>query len=162
MRKWYEFSFKSLRSLVAYYQEKRREKEEHMLFIMQWNPFGEALSEIDKMFRKNKELKLHRYKAFRAWYKYNIDFMLTKPDIYNLSFKGSHSPYCKEDDPMYDPNAPDWEIYDREHDSSDDDFQDDDNLGERSKGLSEGDAFALGLGIGIGQGLFDGDSGDVI
>ena len=37
--------------------------------------------------------------------------MVKKPDIYGLTMKGG-SPYDKDKDPLYDPNAPDWEQFD--------------------------------------------------
>ena len=85
-----------------------------MLVWRQFCSFNDAMKDIKRIFDENKHLKLHRCKIFRAWYKHEIDYMLEHPEIYHLSLAGGFE-YRKEDDPMYDPNAPDWEQYDSEN-----------------------------------------------
>lgn len=114
MRKWYELSYKSLRKTVIFLQKKRQEKEVELYDWMKQRPFNYAIKNIKRLFDENRHLKLHRNRAFRAWYKHEIDFMLEHPDIYHLSLAGGYE-YRKEDDPMYDRNAPDWEQFDREN-----------------------------------------------
>ena len=144
----------------------------HMLHIMQWgheHGMVGALKEFNDIFRNYPQWDLSDWEVFRAWYKHEIDHMTQRPEIYHLTMKVDGSPYSKEADPLYDPDAPDWELFDRDrsHDFDDDDFDEEDDgyddYGEkRESGSSAGDAFAIGIGIGAGSALCNGgdSSGD--
>lgn len=178
MKNLFKFSYKSLRKTVEYLQIKRQAKEREMLWIMQHLPFNEAVNELNRIFRENKQLKLKRYKAFRAWYKSEIDFFLSRPEDFPLTL--DDGPYDKNNDPYYHPNAPDWALYDL--DRSEDDFSEDDEWDDESDdecdleddndifGIENKtkkrmtDALYFGIGMGIADGLFGspdfgGDSG---
>ena len=88
--------------------------KEHILFIMQYHGFEENLKELNDIFRNYPQWEFDKWEVFRAWYKEQIDYMVKKPDIYRLTMKDG-SPYDKDKDPLYDPNAPDWEQYDPEN-----------------------------------------------
>lgn len=146
--------------------------KEHMLFIMQ---FGHsegmvgALKEFNDIFRNYPQWELHKWEVFRAWYKHEIDAMTSQPGIYVMTMKKDGSEYSKDKDPLYDPDAPDWEQFDRPHnyddddefDDNDDDFDDDDNDDyndddNRDSRQDEVDnAFCLGLGMGMANGMLN-------
>ena len=152
--------------LFATLETDKRKLKKHMLFIMQYHGIEENLKELNDIFRNYPQWELHKWEVFRAWYKAQIDHMVLHPDIYGLSLNGE--PYKKENDPLYDPSAPDWALYDRDHyyDDDDDDFDDDDDedYGKEDKKNKFSDAFAIGMGIGIVNSLtcgsvFGGGSG---
>lgn len=137
-----------------------------MLMVMQ---FGHehgmvgALKEFNDIFRNYPQWELQNWEEFRAWYKYEIDHMLLYPDIYHLTIKGTGKPYNKEADPLYDPDAPDWALYDRDHTHDDEDDEDifNDDKKDTSRSISE--SISLGIGIGFGNSIFGGslfDSGN--
>lgn len=104
--------------------------KEHMLFIMQYHGIEENLKELNVIFRNYPQWHLEDWVVFRSWYKAQIDHMVKYPDIYGLKMKGTGEPYNADKDPLYDPNAPDWEQYDRPHydeDDYDEDDEDDDD-----------------------------------
>ena len=70
-----------------------------------------ALKEFNDIFRNYPQWELESWDMFRAWYKDMIDHALAHPDIYRLTDKTDGSPYVKELDPLYDPDAPDWEQF---------------------------------------------------
>ena len=94
-----------------------------MLFIMQ---FGQhegvkvALNEVNDIFNKYPQWELENWEVFRAWYKSLIDYALEHPDIFTLTSKINGGEYSTEADPLYDPNAPDWEQFDRPLDEDED------------------------------------------
>lgn len=134
--------------MVVCIQKKRAEKEAVMMVIMRYSSFMEALVEIQKIFIRNKPLKLHRSKAFRAWYKNKIDFMLQHPDICHLTMKEDGSPYDKEKDDLYDPNALDWELFDEPRY-----YDDDDKIDCVEDAAAEG--FMMGVGMGVADDILD-------
>lgn len=157
------------RVLAEARMKKRKELQEKMLVEMQYmQGLERTIAELNAIFKANRELKLTRWVVFRSWYKDQIDHMLQYPDIYHLSVEGEA--YSKDADPLYDPKAPDWSIYDREHyyddeddedDGDDDDFED---FGDDHKKSKVSDALAIGMGIGIvntltGDYVDDGESG---
>jgi hypothetical protein len=73
-----------------------------------------AFKEFNDIFRNYPQWHLEDWEVFRAWYKHQIDHMVQHPDIYGLKMKDG-SPYSKEKDNLYDPDAPDWEQFDRIH-----------------------------------------------
>ncbi len=114
--------------LFAILETDEEKLKEHMLFIMQYNGIENNLKELNDIFRNYPQWHLEDWIVFRAWYKAQIDFMEKYPDIYGLKNKRDGGPYCKEEDPLYDPNAPDWDQYDRKH-YYDDEYEDaDDNI----------------------------------
>ena len=140
-------------------QKKREELQQTMLFKMQYmQGLERTISELNEIFKANRELRLTRWIVFRAWYKAQIDHMLQYPDIYHLSVDGD--PYNKDEDPLYDPDAPDWEQYDRPHYDEEDDEEDDeddfDDYYNGDKKSKVSDALAVGMGIGIVNGLTGG------
>jgi len=144
--------YKTLRILARKRQKKREDLQETMLFKMQYmQGLEHCISELNEIFKANRELKLTRWIVFRAWYKAQIDHMLQHPDIYHLSVDGN--PYDKDEDPLYDPAAPDWSIYEREHNYRDDVDNDDDDYGNTNKRSNASDALAVGMGFGIVNGL---------
>lgn len=150
--------------LFATLETKQKNVKEHMLYIMQYghvNGIVGALKEFNDIFRNYPQWELENWEVFRAWYKNEIDHMTSRPKIYHIKMKYSGEPYSKEADPLYDPNAPDWSIYDREHhyyDDDDDDYDDDDDddYGNTDKQSKASDALAVGMGIGIVNGLTGG------
>lgn len=103
----------------------------HMLFIMQWghtNGIMGAVREFNGIFLMHPEWDLQHWEVFRAWYKDSIDHFLDNPHIYTMRMPDG-LPYTKQSDPLYDPNAPDWRQFDRDHSHDDDDDFDDDDLG---------------------------------
>lgn len=120
--------------------------KDHMLFIMQYHGIEENLKELNDIFRNYPQWELDKWEVFRAWYKEQIDYMVKKPDIYGLTMKDG-SPYDKDKDPLYDPNAPDWEQFDRPRyydEEDDDDYTDTDN--KYRKAVEDG--FYTGIGLG--------------
>lgn len=165
MKNWLKFSYKSLRETVLFLQGKRKAKEEQMLFWMQYCSFPDAMRDIEQLFRQNKHLKLHRYKAFRAWYKYHKDW--EKKDLEFYAKLLANGMTTHEEDPYYDPNAPDWAQFDRPHyyddDDADEDYDDydgddedyddydEDDFDEKSPDFKKAarDGFMMGIGYGI-------------
>lgn len=81
--------------------------------------FPATMREIEEIFRKNPQLKLHRFKAFRAWYRYNKEWEKKDKEFYALLVANGMTPH--EEDPYFDANAPDWEQF------ADDIYYDDDD-----------------------------------
>lgn len=141
--------------------------KEHMLFIMQYGHTGGivgALNEFNDIFRNYPQWELKNWEVFKAWYKAEIDYMIKYPKIYGMTMKYDGSPYSKEKDPLYDPNAPDWALYDRDRsledydydeDSEDYDDSEDDNDNKRPS-LREAakNGFYMGLGFGAVNNIF--------
>lgn len=135
-----------------------------MLVTMQYgHPEGlkGAIKEFNKNFRNYPQWNLEDWEVFRAWYKDTIDRALESPEIYTLHSVGG-APYYKESDPLYDPNAPDWEQFDikrnyseDDDDEDDDDEYDDDDFDEKD---DDDEAIAFALGMGLGAGLMSGNS----
>lgn len=155
--------------LFATLETDKRKLKEHMLFIMQYHGIEENLKELNDIFRNYPQWKLQNWEVFRAWYKNQVDHMLKYPKIYNLTMKADGTPYSKEKDSLYAPNAPDWAIYDREHyydDDNDDDLDEEEFAvyGNEDKKSKVSDAFAIGIGISLvnsltGGSVFGGGSG---
>lgn len=151
MRKWYEMSYKQLRKTVEFIQEQRAQKEEEILIMMRISPsYPATLRDIEEMFRKYPHLKLHRYKPFRAWYKYIKRDEVEDPEFYAKLLAAGMTPH--EQDPYYDPNAPDWELYADRHEYPDGDEKYAPGPSRLGKAAAEG--LFTGLGIGLGIGLF--------
>ncbi len=139
--------------LLATLETDPEKVKEHMLFIMQYHGVEENLKELNDIFRNYPQWELQKWEVFRAWYKDLIDHAIENPVIYNLALKDG-SEYRKELDPLYDPNAPDWELfdtrprYDDDDDDDDDDYTDDDNDTPDLKKTAK-DGFMMGIGAGI-------------
>lgn len=131
-----------------------------MLFIMQYghrDGISAALDEFNDIFRNYPQWRLQDWVVFRAWYKDLVDHALKYPDIYILGTKHG-DPYDKENDLLYDPDAPDWAQFDRKHyydDDDDDDFDDEDDnpeedydIGQKKIKESASEGFYLGVGLG--------------
>ena len=117
-----------------------------------------ALNELNDVFRNYPQWQLEKWEVFRAWYKELIDHALENPEIYNLSMKDG-SDYSKEKDPLYDPDAPDWELFDRNRysDEEDDEEDDDDYDDDTPKGKTEAkDALMVGIGFGLANCIING------
>ena len=138
--------------------------KEHMLFIMQYHGVEENLKELNDIFRNYPQWELDKWEVFRAWYKDFIDHALEKPEIYNLTMNGG-AEYSKESDPFYDPNAPDWEQFDRpryyydeddedENDEDDDNYEDDDFSDNKKDSAS--DWIYRGIGFGLANSILSG------
>ena len=141
-----------------------------MLYRMQWGGEGgikETLNQFNENFHNYPQWELHNWEVFRAWYKAQIDHMVQKPEIYGLTLKGG-LPYSKEEDPLYDPNAPDWEQFDRpryyydeddedddNYDDEDDDNYDDDDFSDNKKD-SASDWIYRGIGFGLANSILGG------
>lgn len=121
--KLFQIPYTFMRMLAKERQRRRKELREHILWHMQIpysNP--EKLRNIEKIFRQNPDLKLHRYLPFRAWYKHYMGSYLENPDFYAKLIAAGMTPL--DQDPYFDPNAPDWEQFDQEHYYDDDDDDD--------------------------------------
>lgn len=145
------FPRENMRKLADIRRSQREELRVKMLVRMQ-HPSGvdNVLKEFNRIFTLYPDLKLSRWVVFRAWYKDTIDHMTKFPEIYHLTMKSDGSPYRKEDDPLYDENAPDWELFDRDHTH---DFDDDDNDSNDSSGGNDmkkaaQEGFLMGVGFG--------------
>lgn len=143
--------------LFAHLETEPCKVKAHMLFIMQYGHHEGivgALNEFNDIFRNYPQWKLSEWAVFRAWYKNEIDHMVEHPDIYNMTMKSDGTPYDKERDSLYDPNAPDWAQFDRPHhydDCDDDEDDDDDDFDEKSPDFKKAarDGFMMGIGYGI-------------
>lgn len=130
--------------------------KEKMLFIMQYRHsegIKGALNEFNDIFRNYPQWEFHKWVVFRAWYKNLIDHAIENPEIYNLTMKDG-SDYNKEQDPLYDPDAPDWEQFDRKRYYSDDNDDDDNDDTPNLKKAAE-DGFLTGVGIGVANNILD-------
>lgn len=130
----------------------------NMLFVMQFGNGGGIvgqLKEFNETFRCYPEWELEKWEVFQAWYKHQFDHMCQYPEIYGLRFKDG-SPYDKEKDPLYNPDAPDWEQFDKIDYSE----EEDDPYANSRKSLGEDAADGLAMGVGLGAGLsaLDGNS----
>ena len=143
--------------LLATLETDPEKVKEHMLFIMQWgHPEGivGAMREFNEIFRNYPEWNLHRWEVFRAWYKHEIDHMTEKPDIYVMKMKADGSSYIKENDPLYDSDAPDWDQFDRDHSH---DYDDDEALSDSSPNhkTAATDGFMMGVGFGAADNILN-------
>ena len=132
--------------------------KEHMLFIMQYHGVEENLKELNDIFRNYPQWELDKWEVFRAWYKDFIDHALEKPEIYNLMMNGG-AEYSKESDSFYDPDAPDWEQFDRPRYYYDDDDEDDDDEDDDfsdNKKDSASDWIYRGIGFGLANSILSG------
>lgn len=148
--------------LLATLETDPEKVKEHMLFIMQ---FGHtegikgALNEFNDIFRNYPQWEFQKWEVFRAWYKDLIDRALENPEIYNLTMKNG-SEYSKESDPLYDPDAPDWEQFDRkryyedENDCDDEDDYNDNDTSNLKKAAKDG--FIMGIGFGLANTIING------
>lgn len=126
--------------------------KEHMLFIMQYGHtegIKGSLKEFNDIFRNYPQWELENWEVFRAWYKDLIDHAIDNPEIYTLKKKDG-SPYNKTEDPLYDPDASDWEQFDRPRFYDDEENDDDDDYTDNNykyrKSAEEG--FYTGIGLG--------------
>lgn len=146
----------------------------HMLFVMQWgheHGVKGAIKEFNEIFRNYPDWRLHDWEVFRAWYKDLIDHIISFHGIHALSGPDGE-PYTRENDDMYDPEAPDWKQFDRRHyydydvDDDDDDeesdnfddgygYDDDDDYSDGGHKLkrSAEEGFYTGIGIGAGMNI---------
>lgn len=150
--------------LLATLETDPEKVKEHMLFVMQYghsDGIEGALKEFNDIFRNYPQWQLANWKVFRAWYKHLIDRALEHPEIYNLTMKDG-SEYSKETDRLYDPDAPDWEQFDRkryyddddddddDYNDDDDDDNDDDDYTDDTPNLKKAAKDGLMTGIGVG------------
>lgn len=111
--------------------------KERMLFVMRYghnNGLNGAIEEFNDIFRNYPQWHFQNWVVFRAWYKDMIDRNLRYPDISHLT-KSNGEPYIKEEDPLYDPEAPAWEQFDRHHyydinDEEDESYDEDEEADE--------------------------------
>ncbi|MBD5276493.1 MAG: hypothetical protein HDS30_02395 [Bacteroides sp.] len=161
-------SYKDKREVVEWLNKKREEYEEKMLYAMQYRHVQDAAKEIERLFRANPKMELHRYLPFRAWYKYHKDFQMRDAEFYARLVEDGMTPV--EEDPLYDPEAPAWEhfTWDRyqygdEFDPTEDlsgrgryhCYEDDDITGGRSLRKDAEEGFYFGAGFGAGDSLFN-------
>lgn len=139
--------------LLATLETDPEKVKEHMLFIMQYHGVEENLKELNDIFRNYPQWELEKWEVFRAWYKNLIDHALENPEIYNLAMKDG-SDYNKEKDPLYDPDAPDWEQFDRKRYYDDDDEEDDNDTPNLKKAAKDG--FMMGIGFGLANTIING------
>lgn len=141
--------------LLATLETDPEKVKDHMLFIMQYGHqkgIKGALTEFNDIFRNYPQWEFQKWEVFRAWYRNLIDHALENPGIYNLTMKDG-SEYSKEKDPLYDPDAPDWEQFGRHHYYDDDDPEDDnDEIDPPSSDNRLAEAAKDGLMMGIGFG----------
>lgn len=131
-----------------------------MLELMYYgHPNGDdaMLDEFNKIFRYYPQWNLDEWDFFRAWYKDFIDFVLSRPDLITITKNGGQE-YVKEEDSLYDPDAPDWEPYEYVLNKM---FTEIENEREQKRKESERrrDNYAKALGIGMGIGLVSGITG---
>ncbi|MDE6072614.1 MAG: hypothetical protein K2G53_08710 [Muribaculaceae bacterium] len=127
-----------------------------MLYRMQWGGEGgikETLNQFNENFHNYPQWELHNWEVFRAWYKDQIDQAIKFPEIYELRMKDG-SPYDKDKDPLYDPDAPDWEQFDRPRYYYDDDDEDDDFSDNKKDSAS--DWIYRGIGFGLANSILSG------
>ena len=157
--------------LLATLETDPEKVKEHMLFIMQYHGVEENLKELNDIYRNYPQWELDKWEVFRAWYKDFIDHALEKPEIYNLTMNGG-AEYSKESDPFYDPDAPDWEQFDRpryyydeddededdedEDDEDEDDEDDEDDDFSDNKKDSASDWIYRGIGFGLANSILGG------
>lgn len=147
--------------LFATLETDPEEVKARMLVVMQ---FGHehgmvgALKEFNDIFRNYPQWQLQNWEVFRAWYKNEIDYMLLYPEIYHLTMKETGESYDKDSDPLYDPKAPDWALYDRDHthdfDEDDEDFCFESGAHPGCRRMTTGEALSFGVGLGAGLELF--------
>ena len=138
--------------LLATLETAPEKVKEHMLFIMQYHGAEENLKELNDIFRNYPQWEFQKWEVFRAWYKDLIDHALENPKIYNLTMKDG-SEYSKESDPLYDPDAPDWELFDTRP-RYDDEEDYDDNTPNLKKSAKDG--FMMGIGFGLANIIING------
>lgn len=135
--------------LLATLETDPEKVKEHMLFIMQYHGVEENLKELNDIFRNYPQWELQNWEVFKAWYKDLIDHALENPEIYNLTMKDG-TEYSKETDPLYDPDAPDWEQFDRKRYYNDDDDDNDDyydDTPDLKKAANDGLMMGIGFGL---------------
>lgn len=158
--------------LMVSLNKTKEQVQEHLLFLFQhghYKGIHGLIDELNYTCRCYPEYELTEWIVFRSWYKDLVDHALSHPDIYTLKAKGGE-PYYKEDDPLYDPDAPDWwENYALKIDDDDEENTVyvrldpiDESLRQREYRKNRfGNAISLGIGFGIGQSLFgDGNGSD--
>lgn len=139
-------------NLCANLESDPEKVKQNMLFIMQ---FGHAegivgaLKEFNQIFRNYPQWQLQDWEVFRAWYKHEIDHMAARPDTYGMRMKDG-SIYTKESDPLYDPKAPDWSLFDRKHYDDEDNEDDENDYTDNADVLKKSaeDGFYTGIGLG--------------
>ncbi len=144
-----------------------------MLHRMQYQQGVEDIRDFIKTYNyymsRYPKIGLKDWPPFKAWYKDLVDRALARPDMYTLT-NSDGTPYNKDADSFYDPDAPDWSLYDVWHgpysddedefdtDDDDDEFIEDPTKKSFAESAREG--FWLGVGFNIGnQWLDGGDSG---
>lgn len=131
-----------------------------MLELMYYgHPDGDdaMLAEFNKIFRYYPQWNLEEWDYFRAWYKDFIDFVLSRPDLITITKNGGHE-YVKEEDSLYDPDAPDWEPYEYVVNKVFSEIESEREL-KRKESERRRDNYARALGIGMGIGLVSGITG---
>lgn len=132
--------------LFATLETDEEKLKEHMLFIMQYHGIEENLKELNEILRNYPQWHLEDWVVFRSWYKAQIDHMVKYPEIYGLRIKGTGEPYSTDKDPLYDPEAPDWELYDRPRYDDEEDDDNDDEPPKISSAAKDGLFFGIGFG----------------
>lgn len=115
------------------------------------------LAEFNQIFRYYPQWNLEEWDVFRAWYKGFIDFVLSRPDLIKITKNGGQE-YVKEEDSLYDPDAPDWEPYEYVVNKVFTEIENEREL-KRKESERRRDNYARALGIGMGIGLVGGISG---
>ena len=145
--------------LFATLETDKRTVKDHMMFIMQHGHtegIVGAFKEFNDIFRNYPQWRLQDWVVFRSWYKDQIDYMYAEPNIYRMSMKYDDSPYSKEKDHLYDPDAPAWETF-KEHRVYEDDDDDSDDYGDGSYSIrkSAEEGAEMGIGIGVADSVSD-------
>lgn len=136
--------------LIEYISEKEKGK---MLIKMQWDNLDgvyRVLEYVLPTINKYPECNFQDWDAFKAWYKETVDNHSSLVELYYRTHVDADFVYCKENDPLYDPDAPDWEQFDRDHSHDFDPTLDytDYSLGYNKKRRAAEDGFFTGIGLG--------------
>ncbi len=103
----------------------KAEAEKELLWELRRFSRPEAYDKAFELFDEYPEYDLELYPPFKSWYKTFVDEW-HKEGCIKLKNGGKYHP---ENDPLYDPNAPDWfdtyHIF-RDYDDDDDEYNDDD------------------------------------
>ena len=101
-------------ALAAEQELRRIRSQRAFLFFFMKCGSEEGTNGVFKIFNelseKHPERKFSSWIVFKAWYKDVIDFAESHPSAISITLNNG-KPYNKFDDPMYDPNAPDWDDF---------------------------------------------------
>ena len=109
-------------------KKSKAEVRRELLWKMKHWQGQEELDDIFRFYNDHTDYDLKNYPPFKSWYKTHVDDWL-KDGCIRLKGGGEYKP---EEDPLYDPDAPDWYdtydiryIYDDEEEDDDDEDNDD-------------------------------------